>query len=112
MTLSVNHKDYWLVGNQAMNKKPFTTFTVWKQLMEIENGNIYCDFESIHLIEVVLIEGRGWRGVGRGGEEGGEGEMTSYAHHPRDGQLGGAVCHQASDGGCRWSCGGRRVKPI
>ena len=49
---------------------------------------------------------KGRRGVGRG-----EGEMT-YAHRPHDGQLGGAVCHQASDGGCRWSCGGRRVKAI
>ena len=49
-----------------------------------------------------------------GGEEGedagGHGEMTLYAHRPHDGQLGRAVCHQASDGGCPWSCSGRMVK--
>ena len=38
--------------------------------------------------------------------------MTSHAHHPHDGHLGRAVCHQASDSGCPWSCGGRRVKAI
>ena len=38
--------------------------------------------------------------------------MTSHAHRPHDGHLGRAVCHQASDGGCHWSCGGRRVKSI